>query len=414
MFRDGFIAPLDELRRLARGQGLDRAAPAAGHRRDGNQVAEDPLHLGFRLLHRSHENRISHAVPPTLASQADRRNGERFITPELKEVESKILGADERAKALEHELFVQLRDEVLRELAPLQETAAAIATLDVLCALAETARLFGYCRPFYRRLSLRIDDGRHPVLDQSLVEEKFVPNDVLLDDAANRLLILTGPNMAGKSTYIRQVALLVLMAQIGSWIPARTLLQAPAGRLRHSSGAWMSPDRKQVEPSSVAQRQQQDVAMYVAAGADESVQRVMTAVHGLSRRLDQWYDRQLADLDLSSRGVGRSMSKLVRDGGADGLTPSVLADAANVAPSSMTHRLDRMAERGLITRSTDPENRVRVRVQLTDAGWELFRSVIRESTCSNPTCSSPLSARDRVKLAELLEKAIEGLDIIED
>jgi DNA-binding MarR family transcriptional regulator len=173
----------------------------------------------------------------------------------------------------------------------------------------------------------------------------------------------------------------------------------------------MSPAAKPGNPSAV-QQQQQDVAMYVAAGANESVQRVMTAVHGLSRRLDQWYDRQLADLDISA-GEWTVVSKLVRDGRADGLTPSVLADAANVAPSSMTHRLDRMAERGLITRTTDPDNRVRVRVQLTDEGWELFRSVIRESNMLESDVLNPLSSRDRVKLAELLEKAIEGLDILD-
>ncbi|RYD69481.1 MAG: DNA mismatch repair protein MutS, partial [Verrucomicrobiaceae bacterium] len=121
-----------------------------------------------------------------------------------------------------YELFVQIRDEVLAELAKLQATAGAVGTLDVLCSLAETARLFGYCRPqLTEKLNLRITDGRHPVLDQALVEEKFVPNDVLLDGDGNRLSILTGPNMAGKSTYIRQVALIVLMAQTGSWIPAR-------------------------------------------------------------------------------------------------------------------------------------------------------------------------------------------------
>jgi DNA-binding MarR family transcriptional regulator len=165
-------------------------------------------------------------------------------------------------------------------------------------------------------------------------------------------------------------------------------------------------------PTTAAERAQ-DVAMYVAAGADEAVQRVMTAVHGLSRRLDQWYDRQLADLDISS-GEWAVLSKLVRDGGSDGLTPSVLADAANVAPSSMTHRLDRMAERGLITRATDPSNRARVRVQLTDAGWQLFRSVIRESDMLESDVLRPLSQRDRVRLADLLEKTIEGLDDLED
>lgn len=174
----------------------------------------------------------------------------------------------------------------------------------------------------------------------------------------------------------------------------------------------MTPASRATEPASAAERQQQDVALYVAAGADESVQRVMTAVHGLSRRLDQWYDRQLADLDLSS-GEWAVMSKLVRDGGPGGLSPSVLADAANVAPSSMTHRLDRMAERGLISRATDPDNRARVRVSLTGDGWELFRSVIRESDMLESDVLSALSERERDRLAELLEKTIKGLDSLD-
>jgi DNA mismatch repair protein MutS len=132
----------------------------------------------------------------------------------------KILGADERARNLEYQLFQKLRDEVLQEIGPIQETAAAVAIVDVVSALAETARLFHYCRPTLNEsLRLAIKDGRHPVLDQNLIEEKFVPNDTTLDGEM-RLAIITGPNMAGKSTYIRQVALIVLMAQIGSFVPA--------------------------------------------------------------------------------------------------------------------------------------------------------------------------------------------------
>jgi len=149
--------------------------------------------------------------------------GERFITPELKEMEAKVLGADDRAQNVEYQLFQKLRDETLREIEPIQQTADAIAVLDVLCALAETARLFRYCRPeLDDSLRLVIKDGRHPVLDQSLVEEKFVPNDTELDGETIRMAIVTGPNMAGKSTYIRQVALIVLMAQIGSFVPAES------------------------------------------------------------------------------------------------------------------------------------------------------------------------------------------------
>jgi DNA mismatch repair protein MutS len=162
-------------------------------------------------------------VPPHYTRKQTTVGGERFITPELKEMEAKILGADDRAQSLEYQLFQKLRDETLREVEPIQQTAEAIAVLDVLCALAETARLFRYCRPELNgSLRLVIKDGRHPVLDQNLIEEKFVPNDTELDGENIRMAIVTGPNMAGKSTYIRQVALIVLMAQIGSFVPAES------------------------------------------------------------------------------------------------------------------------------------------------------------------------------------------------
>lgn len=164
-----------------------------------------------------------------------------------------------------------------------------------------------------------------------------------------------------------------------------------------------------LQPASPSQTHQQDVAVYVAAGGQESVQRVITAVHGLARRLNQWYDRQLADLDITA-GEWAVISTLVRDESGKGCTPSQLADAANVAPSSMTHRLDRMVERGLVTRATDPENRVRVRVLLSDRGWELFRSVIQESDMLEADVLAALSRAQRDTLAELLEIAIQGLD----
>src|SRR5881397_2212923 len=162
-------------------------------------------------------------VPAHYTRKQTTVGGERFITPELKEIEAKILGADDGAQSLEYQLFQKLRDETLRELAPIQQTASALGTLDVISALAETARLFGYSRPALNQtLKLIIRDGRHPVLDQNLAEEKFVPNDTALDGENLRVAIVTGPNMAGKSTYIRQVALIVLMAQIGSFVPAES------------------------------------------------------------------------------------------------------------------------------------------------------------------------------------------------
>jgi DNA mismatch repair protein MutS len=238
MFRDGYHAPLDELRNAAR-EGKDWIAQL--QQRAIEETGIKSLKVRFTSVFgyfiEVTKSNLG-AVPPHWHRKQTVATGERFITPELKEVEGKILGADERAKALEQELFQQLRDEIMRELGPLQSTAGAIATLDVLCAFTETARLFGYCRPVLSDdLRIEITDGRHPVLDQSLVEEKFVPNDVLLDAEKNRLLILTGPNMAGKSTYIRQVALLVLMAQIGSFVPARAAEIGLADRIFTRVGA---------------------------------------------------------------------------------------------------------------------------------------------------------------------------------
>jgi DNA mismatch repair protein MutS len=160
-------------------------------------------------------------VPPDYIRKQTIATGERFYTPELKEMEGKILGAEEKAHALEYELFLKIRDQVLQHTAAIQQTATALATLDVLAGLAELARHQNYCRPTVNdNHRIEIIEGRHPVLEQTLLEERFVPNDVLLDNKENQILIITGPNMAGKSTYIRQVALLVLLAHTGSFIPA--------------------------------------------------------------------------------------------------------------------------------------------------------------------------------------------------
>jgi DNA mismatch repair protein MutS len=162
------------------------------------------------------------AVPSDYHRKQTTANGERYITDELKRMEDKILGAEERSKAVEYEEFLALRGRAMEHLLAIQETADAIATLDALVSLAETAHLFNYNRPLLNETgNLFIRDGRHPVLDQNLTGgDRFVPNDVTLEPKENRLLLITGPNMAGKSTYLRQVALLTLMAQIGSYLPA--------------------------------------------------------------------------------------------------------------------------------------------------------------------------------------------------
>jgi DNA mismatch repair protein MutS len=150
-------------------------------------------------------------------------NAERYITPDLKEIESKILGAEDKSKALEYEIFQELREFALSFTPVIQETANALAAIDVLNSLTEVARLNNYCRPEIADDDLlEIIEGRHPVLDATMQNERFVPNDLLLDGDKNRMMVITGPNMAGKSTYIRQTAMLVLLAQMGSYIPAKS------------------------------------------------------------------------------------------------------------------------------------------------------------------------------------------------
>ena len=151
------------------------------------------------------------------------------------------------------------------------------------------------------------------------------------------------------------------------------------------------------------------VAAYVAAGADESVQRVVNSVHRLGRRLNQWYDRQLADLGVSA-GEWAVLAELARVTGGDCLTPSQLAVAVNVAPSSMTHRLDRMVERGWVSREPDPGNRTRVLVRLTDEGWHFYAGIIQESNVVESDLISGLTAEQVDQLATLLERVIAGLD----
>jgi DNA mismatch repair protein MutS len=160
-------------------------------------------------------------VPETYIRKQTLVNAERFITPELKEIEDKVLGSEEKSKAMQYELFQDIRTQVVAQTAVIQEIAKGIAQLDTILSLADVAVQYGYVRPdIHSGQEIDIRDGRHPVVDALLVDERFVPNDIRLDDVENNLILLTGPNMAGKSTYIRQVALLTLLAQMGSYVPA--------------------------------------------------------------------------------------------------------------------------------------------------------------------------------------------------
>lgn len=223
IIRDGFSPELDELRSISRdGKGFIARLQESERARTGIDSLKIKFNNVFGYFIEITSSQLA-KVPDDYTRKQTLANAERYITPALKEMESKVLGSEERSKQLEYELFLQLRSHISTHLDALQQTAAAIATLDVLCSLAETAQRFRHVRPqLEQSRHLHIVNGRHPVLEQTLVGETFVPNDTAIDPSDSLLHIITGPNMAGKSTYIRQVALITLMAQIGAFVPAES------------------------------------------------------------------------------------------------------------------------------------------------------------------------------------------------
>jgi DNA mismatch repair protein MutS len=221
IIRDGHSKALDELRDASRsGKQWIAEMQQSERKRTGIDTLKIKFNNVFGYFIEITKAKADQA-PDDYQRKQTMANAERFITPELKEVEGKVLGADDRAKSLEYDEFIKLRAGVTDHLVPLQNTADALATLDVLISFAETAQLYQHTRPVLDdSRHLQIVNGRHPVLEQTLIDEKFVPNDTLIDPEESLLQILTGPNMAGKSTYIRQIALITLMAQIGSYVPA--------------------------------------------------------------------------------------------------------------------------------------------------------------------------------------------------
>ena len=180
----------------------------------------------------------SEQVPDYFIRKQTLANAERYITPELKEFEIKILSAKDKIIALEHELYQQLRNDIKLVIKDVQETARALADLDVLCSLALVAYEENYiCPTIVMNGQINIRDGRHPVIEKFLKREVFVPNDIVLNHDDEEFLLITGPNMAGKSTYMRQAAILMIMAQIGSFIPAREASISPVDRIFTRVGA---------------------------------------------------------------------------------------------------------------------------------------------------------------------------------
>ena len=221
MIKDGYDAELDELRDIVQnGQGYLATIEANERERTGIpklKIGYNKVFGYYLEVPRSFQGQ----VPEEWIRKQTLTNAERYITGELKELESKVLGAQERITKLEYELFSGVRETVAQSLVRIQQTSHAVATLDVLCSFAKVAVENNYvCPEITEDGSITIRDGRHPVVEKMLEGAPFVPNDTALDLGDSRAAIITGPNMAGKSTYMRQVALIVLMAQTGSFVPA--------------------------------------------------------------------------------------------------------------------------------------------------------------------------------------------------
>ncbi len=221
--RPGFNAEVDRLRGIHDG-GKD-LLPAIVER-EKERTGIRTLRVGYNKVFGYYievSNSFKDQVPEDYIRKQTLVNGERFVTQELKDLEHDILTSGDRLNALEYELFSALRDSVSAEAERIQRTAAALAELDTLCSFADVAVKNNYCCPVVDDLGvIEIHDGRHPVVERVLKDTLFVPNDTYMGEKENRVSIITGPNMAGKSTYMRQVALITLMAQIGSFVPARS------------------------------------------------------------------------------------------------------------------------------------------------------------------------------------------------
>ncbi len=239
ILRAGYVPELDELRNIRdNGSRLIQELESRERERTGIKKLKVGYNKVFGYYIDIPRSAGLENVPADYIRKQTLVSNERYFTQELKELENSLLTARERINELEYRVFCELRDYVAAQVTRIQATAELVAKLDVLCALAETAVRNNYTMPEVdTSRQLQIVEGRHPVVEQTLRDVLFVPNDTLLDDRDNRVAIVTGPNMAGKSTYMRQTALIVLMAQIGSFVPAKSAVIGIVDRVFTRIGA---------------------------------------------------------------------------------------------------------------------------------------------------------------------------------
>lgn len=236
--KDGYNQELDEYRNIAKNS---KRLLQQMEEDEKNKTGIKSLKIGYNKVF-GYYIEVRHSstemVPENYIRKQTLANAERYITPELKEFETKILGAQEKIVQLEYNLFTELRDILKTKISSIQNTAHEIAILDVLVSLAQAGDEYNYIRPkLLDDGTIHIKDGRHPLVERILNRDLFVPNDTHLDNAQNEIMIITGPNMAGKSTYMRQSALLTLMTQVGSFIPAREASISPVDKIFTRIGA---------------------------------------------------------------------------------------------------------------------------------------------------------------------------------
>lgn len=236
--KDGYNQELDEYRNIAKNS---KRLLQQMEEDEKNKTGIKSLKIGYNKVF-GYYIEVRHSstemVPENYIRKQTLANAERYITPELKEFETKILGAQEKIVQLEYNLFTELRDILKTQISFIQNTAHEIAILDVLVSLAQAGDEYNYIRPkLLDDGTIHIKDGRHPLVERILNRDLFVPNDTHLDNAQNEIMIITGPNMAGKSTYMRQSALLTLMTQVGSFIPAREASISPVDKIFTRIGA---------------------------------------------------------------------------------------------------------------------------------------------------------------------------------
>ena len=238
IIKDGYDAELDEYRRIAHDS---KSMLQEIEEREKQETGIKSLKIGYNKVFGYYievRNSGADLVPDRYIRKQTLANAERYITEELKAFETKILGAQEKIVQIEYRLFTEVRERIKQELPGIQQTAHAIAVLDVLRSFAEAAVSYNYVRPQLRpEGGISIKDGRHPLVERILTRDLFVPNDTELNHRDCEIMLITGPNMAGKSTYMRQVALLALMAQVGSFLPAREAVLSPVDRIFTRIGA---------------------------------------------------------------------------------------------------------------------------------------------------------------------------------